>query len=80
MAEDDFTGLLSHLKRIELPKIRKLAPKKYILMTSVKLTPHRKREIIAALHPWVKTPGDVYGNQDMYGAVGSAYRGGASPH
>ena len=68
-AEDDFTGLLSHLKRIELPKIRKLAPKKYILMTSVKLTPNRKREIIAALHPWIKTSGDVYGKQDISGLL-----------
>ena len=64
-AEDDYVGLLRHLKRIELPKIRKLTPKRYILMTSVKLTPHRKREIIAALYPWIKTSGDVYGNHDI---------------
>ena len=68
-AEDDYVGLLSHLKRIELPKIRTLTPKRYILMTSVKLTPHRKREIIGALHPWINTSGDVYGNHDISGLL-----------
>ncbi len=68
-AEDDYTGLLSQLKRIELSKIRKLAPKRYILMTSVKLTPHRKEEIIEALHPWIKSSADVYGKQDISGLL-----------
>ena len=40
-AEDSYASLLRHLTREELPKINKLAPQRYILMTSVKLTPHR---------------------------------------
>ena len=67
--ESDYNGLLSHLKRIELPKIRQLAPNRYVLMTSVRLTKHRKDEILGALHPWIKSPADVYGKEDISGLL-----------
>ena len=68
-AEDSFTGLLRHLSSDELPKISKLAPQRYILMTSVKLTPHRKDQIAAALSPWIQTPKDVMGKHDIAGLL-----------
>ena len=68
-AEDSFTDLLRHLKRDELPKIRKLAPQRYILMTSVKLTPASKNKIVAALKPWIQGPNDVFGKQDISGLL-----------
>ncbi len=68
-AEDSFTDLLRHLKRDELPKIKKLAPQRYILLTSVKLTPARKDKIVAALRPWIQSPNDVFGKQDISGLL-----------
>ena len=68
-AEDSYASLLRHLTREELPKINKLAPQRYILMTSVKLTPHRKVEIAAALAPWIQSPKDVMGKHDIAGLL-----------
>ena len=67
--EDSFTRLLRHLSRDEPPKIRKLAPQQYLLMTSVKLTPGRKNKITAALDPWIQTPKDVMGKHDISGLL-----------
>ena len=68
-AEDSFSTLLSHLTREELPKVQTLAPTRYILMTSVRLSPHRKDEIVTALRPWVRSPSDVIGRDDLSGLV-----------
>ncbi len=67
--EGAYAALLSHLKRDELPKIEKLAPDRYILMTSVRLTPDRKDEIVKALKPWIHGPADVYGRDDLSGLL-----------
>ena len=68
-AENSFPGLLRHLSREELPKIRKLAPERYIVMTSVPLTPSRKEKIVRALEPWIQTPVDVMGKHDISGLL-----------
>ena len=68
-AENSFATLLRHLSKEELPKITKLAPQRYILMTSVRLTPDRKDRIVAALAPWIKTPKDVMGKDDISGLL-----------
>ena len=68
-AEDSFSDLLRHLTKVELPKIRKLAPERYILMTSVRLSPDRKDKIVAALQPWIGTPSDVLGRDDLSGLL-----------
>ena len=67
--EGAYADLLSHLKRDELPKVEKLAPDRYILMTSVRLTPDRKDEIVEALSPWVQGPQDVLGKDDLSGLL-----------
>ena len=67
--ERDYAGLLSHLERLELPKIQKLASRKYILMTSVRLNPRQKDEIVAKLQPWIRAPGDIYGKEDISGLL-----------
>ena len=64
-AANAFPKLLRHLKTVELPKINKLAPARYILMTSVPLTPDRKDKIAAALNPWSRCPADVMGRDDL---------------
>ena len=68
-AEHSFRHLLRHLKSVELPKIRKLAPGRYIIMTSVPLSPQRKDAIVEALQPWVRTPTDVMGRDDLSGLL-----------
>ncbi len=67
--ENSFNTLLRHLTRVELPKIQKLAPNQYIVMTSVGLNPGRKDRIVEALHPWVKIPSDVMGKDDLSGLL-----------
>ncbi len=68
-AEDSFSSLLTHLSREELPKIRKLAPQRYIVMTSVPLTPGRKEQVVRALEPWIQTPNDIMGKHDISGLL-----------
>jgi hypothetical protein len=60
-----FVGLTSMLRRKERPKIESLAPTRYILATSVPLTPNRKEEILEILRPYCKEPSDVYGREDL---------------
>ena len=68
-AEDSFSKLLRHLTQVEVAKIRKLAPERYILMTSVPLSPARKDKIVAAVQPWIRTPADVFGPDDISGLL-----------
>ena len=68
-AGDSFSNLLRHLTKVELPKIRTLAPERYILMTSVPLSPDRKDRIVAAVQPWIRTPADVMGRDDLSGLL-----------
>ena len=67
--ENSFDNLLRHLSRVELPKIQELSPNRYIVMTSVRLTPGRKDRIVEALNPWVRTPSDVIGRDDLSGLL-----------
>ncbi len=67
--ENSFDSLLRRLARVELRKIQELAPNRYIVMTSVRLTPGRKDRIVEALYPWVKSPADVIGRDDLSGLL-----------
>jgi energy-coupling factor transporter ATP-binding protein EcfA2 len=62
--DSGFLGLLQSLKK-ERPKIDLLAPDRYILATSVPMTPSRKDKIIEALHPHITDPTDVLGQEDI---------------
>ena len=68
-AENSFSNLLHHLVKVEVAKIQKLAPKRYILMTSVSLSPAQKDKIVAAVQPWIRTPTDVFGRDDISGLL-----------
>ena len=67
--ENAFDNLLSQLRNDELSKIHALQPSRYILMTSVALTPDRKDRIIAELEPWIKSPSDIFGKDDISGLI-----------
>ena len=67
--ENSANSLLRHLRNVELPKIRELAPDRYIVMTSVGLTPAYKSRIVEVLNPWVKSASDVMGRDDISGLL-----------
>lgn len=60
-----FSTLLRNLKKIELPKIKKLNPKRYILVVSQPLSRDNKNKIMEALDPFIKAPTDIIGQEDL---------------
>lgn len=58
-------SLLKHLKDHEAPKVAKLAPLRYIIATSVPLSRANKQAIVAIFAPYLKSPTDVLGNEDI---------------
>lgn len=58
-------GLLRTLENDELPKIKKLNPSRYILVTSVGLTPQNKNTIKSLLHPYILSTNDIYGKEGV---------------
>ena len=60
-----FASLKSELKRKELGKIVKLNPARYILATSVSLSPQQAEELKALLSPFVQSTGDIYGRERL---------------
>jgi hypothetical protein len=68
-AESTHSTLLSAAKQ-EVDKIRKLSPKRYILVTSRGLTPEQKTELVKVLHPFVRSSGDVIGREDLNNLLG----------
>ena len=65
-----FRALLSHLKRKEKPKIDRLQAARYLLATSVPLSPANKDSLRKALFPHVKGSEDIYGREDLNNLLG----------
>jgi hypothetical protein len=57
--------LIRHLKDQELPKVRKLGADRYIVATSVGLTVDGKQRIVDAFQPYVSSPGDIFGREEI---------------
>lgn len=68
-ASSSFSGLLSHLRNVELPKVQRLSPDRYIVVTSLGLTPADKDKVVAAMSPFVLAPSDVVGADDLNGLL-----------
>ncbi len=64
-ADSGYDNLLRVLNKKELPKLEALKPTRYILATSVGLTPNRKEELLALLSPWCVSTSDVLGKDDI---------------
>jgi hypothetical protein len=62
--------LLSHLRAVEAPKVSKLRPSRYVLVTSAGLSPANKAQIITLFHPFIKTPSDISGRDDVNNLLG----------
>lgn len=68
--ESGYDKLLHVLMHKELPKLNMLKPGRYLLTTSVPLTPKRKDDIVAALSPHFRSTDDVYGKDDLNNLLG----------
>jgi hypothetical protein len=60
----DFSSLISNLKK-EVEKVEKLKPKRYIISTSVGLTPNQKDEILKLFNPYILNTGDIFGRNEL---------------
>ncbi len=68
--ESGYSRLLSHLKKSEVPKVQALKPKRYVLATSVGLTPANKDELAALFAPYCQGSADVFGADDLNNLLG----------
>ena len=66
-ANSNITTLLRELASKEKNKLKKLRhrPKRYVLATSLGLTPPNKDELFLTMRPFVKTTGDIVGKEDL---------------
>lgn len=65
----DYTSLYNHLKK-EVAKVKRLNPDRYILTTSVGLTPNNKTEIKTLFSPYLKATEDILGRDDLNNLLG----------
>jgi hypothetical protein len=68
-AASSYSKLLSHLRNVELPKVVRLSPARYVVVSSVSLSPANKDDIVAAMQPFIRGPKDVLGAQDLEGLL-----------
>lgn len=57
--------LFHSLKNIEKPKVALLRPNRYILVTSIELSPLDKSKIKEALEPYIQNTNDIIGKDDL---------------
>lgn len=66
---EQFPQLTSNLKK-ERIKVRRLKPFRYILVTSVRLTPDKKEKIQKLFKPFIRNQSDIYGADDINNLIG----------
>jgi hypothetical protein len=66
---NNYSSLKSNLKK-ECQKAKTLNPQKYVLSTSVGLTPLNKDEIIKIFNGYIKSPSDIFGKDDLNNLLG----------
>ena len=64
--------LVKHLQDSELPKLHKLKPSKYVLAVSHALSRSDKSRIASILNPYVLSPSDVLGREDLNDLLANA--------
>jgi hypothetical protein len=64
-ARSGFSKLRSHLAKKELSKIKTLRPSRYILATSVGLSPSNVDELFELLAPYIKSKHDIFGQDNL---------------
>ena len=59
-----YSNLINSLRK-EVNKISKLNPKRYIISTSLPLTPQNKNDILFICNPYIISTSDIYGLDDL---------------
>ncbi|MGW4213214.1 nSTAND3 domain-containing NTPase [Lentzea sp. NPDC004789] len=59
------SALIRHLVGTELPKVRELRPKRYVVATSLRLTVADKDKLHQAFHPFIHSTGDIFGGDQL---------------
>jgi hypothetical protein len=62
--------LVRELRVQEMPKIKRLNPTRYVLVTSLRLNPADKEKIKATLHPYIRSTHDIFGAEDTNNLLG----------
>ena len=68
-AGSGYSQLLSRLRSSELEKVKLLRPQRYVLVTSVGLTPPNKDAIQKLFRPYIISPQDIIGADDLNGLL-----------
>ena len=63
-ARTPFPTLFSQLREKELPKVQLLGPSRYILATSIGLTPQNVDDIFTLFAPYCLSKDDIFGRED----------------
>ena len=63
-----FAQLLRSL-RGEIPKLEKIKPSRYVVSSSVELSPNNKQQIFELLQPWVVSTNDIFGASELNGIL-----------
>ncbi len=73
--QQDFMRLYRDLQHIELPKVRKLNPERYILGVSIDFTPKQKDKLVELFEGYITSTSDVLSKKDMNRFLGEpAYK------
>jgi hypothetical protein len=67
-APHKYAALLRAVKS-ERAKVAQLQPARYVLTTSVPLSPDNKDELLSILEPWCQSAADIYGAGDLNGLL-----------
>lgn len=68
-ASSSISNLLSHLRSSELPKVERLRPQRYVLVTSLPLSPADKDKLIELFRPFILGSADIIGADDLNGLL-----------
>lgn len=64
-----YAKLVAHLRSTELEKVQRLKPSRYVIVTSVELSSSNKDTIKELFHPFIISPADVVGANDIEGQL-----------
>ncbi|MBK8657110.1 MAG: restriction endonuclease [Haliscomenobacter sp.] len=64
-----FNSLIQNLKK-EVDNVKKLKPSRYIISTSVGLTPNQKEKILKLFNPFILSTEDIIGKNDLNNLIG----------
>lgn len=68
-ASSTVSNLKSCLRNSELPKVQQLQPSRYVVVTSLGLSPADKRKVVEIMRPFIISASDVIGAGDLDGLL-----------